>query len=331
MSAKTYTFTAATGSSGNIGGNAARALLRRAEEAGQDVRVRVAARNVDKAKKAFAEFGDRVEVVEFDFTRPETYAAAVEGAEAVFVGVPETNGLDTPERIEAFLKAAEAVQPRPPLLTRLASGHMRHGEVDARKFAKQTGCVLFDNQFFGSEALEAAREAARVPVVLVDVSAWFFQNLSTQLRPFVAAGELALPNDNANLSRIDTRDVGEFFAAVMLGRDEHENRDYLVTGAVRMTPAEQVRVISEATGRTVTSSTGEEPLKSILSQQPAGPGVTMWDLMLPFHRTEALFGAAKFDLVPETYERVTGLTHRRFEDYVREEAAKGVFDAAPAQ
>ena len=159
-STKAYLLTGAIGSNGNIGGEAARALLARAKDAGAKVRVRIGARNLDKARAAYAEYGDAVEVVPFDFGKPETYGPALAGTEAALLGAPEMGGMDTPELLEAFVLAAEAVKPRPPLVTRLSTGSTSHYGLDIRKLCVEHSVVTRTSSRY-SKLMESGRSSTK--------------------------------------------------------------------------------------------------------------------------------------------------------------------------
>ena len=85
-----------TGATGNVGGPLTDELLRRG------VRVRAAVGNVERAR---AKLGDSVEYVRFDFTRPETYAAAFDGVGSMFLLRPPQIS-DTQHTIDPAIAAA---------------------------------------------------------------------------------------------------------------------------------------------------------------------------------------------------------------------------------
>ena len=68
-----------TGASGNVGAEIVKLLL------AEGLAVRAADR---KPARLTQRFGDQLETVEFDFVRPETYAAAFAGVESMFLMRP---------------------------------------------------------------------------------------------------------------------------------------------------------------------------------------------------------------------------------------------------
>ena len=88
------------GATGNSGGATVDALLSHG-----DCNVRVAARDVDKAQ---TRFGSQVEVVHFDWEKPETYQAALNGIETCIIVMPVMVDIVTPGK--AFLDAAAATE-----------------------------------------------------------------------------------------------------------------------------------------------------------------------------------------------------------------------------
>eukprot|EP00180_Rhodochaete_pulchella_P001040 Plantae.Rhodophyta-Rhodochaete_pulchella.ctg1861.p1 GENE.Plantae.Rhodophyta-Rhodochaete_pulchella.ctg1861~~Plantae.Rhodophyta-Rhodochaete_pulchella.ctg1861.p1 ORF type:complete len:333 (+),score=58.12 Plantae.Rhodophyta-Rhodochaete_pulchella.ctg1861:55-1053(+) len=330
--ADVYLFTCCTGSAGNIGGHAVHSFYSQLPE-GSTATVRLGVRKPEKARKSFAELlkqsPHRFEIVHLDLSQPSSYATALKDTTAVFLGQPDSGGIDSKALFDAFIDAA-ASSSRPPLIVSFVAGVTGDDKSreELQSLFQQTGCVLFEGHFRTYNALADARATGRIRVSFVDVASWFFQNYVWMFADLIKANYLAIPNGNANLPYIDARDVGDVVACVMKDNEKYANRDFLLTGAVKMAASDWAKKFSEVLRRDVAHSTDPEPLKMALSQVQEAPGLNLWDLMGPFYETEKLMAEADEPLHPEIFEEVTGKKHRSADDFIGEFAAMGVWDPA---
>jgi len=96
---------------------------------------------------------------------------------------------------------------------------------------------------------------------------WFLQNFNTfWVHGIQAAGKIQLPAGSAKTSFIDTRDVAEV-AAKLLVDDQFSNKDFDLTGPTAVDHSEVAAAISKVSGRTIAyEDTKPEILKTGLLQ-----------------------------------------------------------------
>lgn len=228
--------TLVTGATGKVG----RELVARLMENGAEVKA--ATRNPEEAR---ATFRRAVEVVELDYDATETWDAAVQWADRVFL-VPPPFDPRADERLVPFLDWAVQSGARH-LVLLSAMG------VEAR------------------ERLTLRRIEQRIERTGV---AWTFlrPNIYMQnfARGFVARsirdrGVFRLPAGDAHVSFVDGRDVAAVAAAV-LRDDAHFGRAYTLTGPEALTHAEAAAAIGEVAGREVRYEpiSGDEMTRSLL-------------------------------------------------------------------
>ncbi|MGE0632968.1 MAG: NmrA family NAD(P)-binding protein [Pseudobdellovibrionaceae bacterium] len=82
---------------------------------------------------------------------------------------------------------------------------------------------------------------------------WFLQNFNSFWLHGVLQGQLALPAGNAKTSFVDTRDVSEVVAKLLI-EDKFNNQDLDLTGAESVTHEEVADMISSVTGKKVVYS-----------------------------------------------------------------------------
>lgn len=166
--------------------------------------------------------------VRFDWDDPQTWAAAVDGAKAVYLIAPEGPG-----PVEAFV--AQAVR----------AGVERFVVVSGRGIDQAEGR-------FGPGMVEAERVVAASGVGWTVLRANnFSQNFTEDLwHEPVLAGRLALPLGAVGEPFVDVHDIAEV-AALVLTEDGHSGQVYDLSGPESLTFAEAVRIISEVSGRPI--------------------------------------------------------------------------------
>lgn len=209
-----------TGATGKVGRELVRHLV------GAGVEVKAATRRPELVPDG----GDGVEVVELDYDVTETWDAAVQWADRVFL-VPPPFDPRADESLVPFLDWAVQSGARH-LVLLSAMG------IEAR------------------ERLHLRRMEQRIERTGV---AWTFlrPNIYMQnfARGFIARairddGVFRLPVEDAHVSFVDSRDVAAVAAAVLSG-DAHFGRSYTLTGPDSLTHQEVASLLSEATGRPV--------------------------------------------------------------------------------
>ena len=189
-----YLVTTATGTTGS-------SVLSELASAG--ARVRAGVRDPSRAR-----LPDGVDAVALDFTKPETFAPALEGVRGVYLV-------------------------RPPQIARV--GKTLNRFVDEAAAAGVDHVVLL--------SVEEAEKSDRIPHRQVELHLqgsplrWTFlrpnhfaQNLIGPYLGDVRRGRLVLPAGNGRVAFVDTRDLAEVAAAALLDPDRHAGNAYRLTG-----------------------------------------------------------------------------------------------------
>ncbi len=210
-----------TGAPGNVGTPLVEELLR----LGADVRV--AAWDVDVAGNAF---GDAVEVVPFDFTRPESFGPAFRDVERVFLLRPPQIA-DVDGVIVPALEAARAAG-------------IRHVVFLSIQGADK-------NRLVPHRKIEDRLRASGMAWTFVR-AAYFMQNLSTTHALEVRErDEIWVPaGRRSRTAHVDARDVAAI-AARALTEDGHEGQAYTPTGPAALTYDEIAEMLTDELGRPI--------------------------------------------------------------------------------
>ncbi|HUF13844.1 MAG TPA: SDR family oxidoreductase [Longimicrobiales bacterium] len=210
-----------TGATGKLGGELIRRLLKRGVE------VKAGTRSPERCAKLFA---DAVEVVHLDYDVTESWDAAVQWADRLFL-VPPPFDPDADERLVPFID----------WIVQSGSRHV----------------VLVSAM--GAEVREQLA-LHRVERHIIDTGvAWtllrpniYMQNFA---RGFVAAsirssGVFRLSAGDGRVSFVDVRDVAEI-ASIVLGRDDDFGAAYMLTGPAALSHDEVAAAIAAAAGKPV--------------------------------------------------------------------------------
>ena len=210
-----------TGALGNVGAEVVKTLM------AQDIPVRAVARDAAQLRKRF---GDGVEAVAFDFTRPDTYATAFTGADRMFLMRPPQITNVKKEMIPA-LDAAQ-------------SAGVRHVV-----FLSLIG--IEQNQRVPHYAVEQYLKTSSLSYTFLRCS-FFMQNLNTTHRAEIRdRSELYVPVGSGRTSFVDVRDIGAV-AALALTQPGHANCAYDLTGSEALDYYQVADIFSEVLGRPIT-------------------------------------------------------------------------------
>jgi uncharacterized protein YbjT (DUF2867 family) len=209
-----------TGSTGKVGGELVKILISNRKP------LCAAARNPSAGNK-----GQSIEVVEFDYDRPETFVPALSGIDKVFlVARPGDNHSD--KAAEPFID--EMIRAKIHLIVSL------------------TAMGVEQDESFMLRILEKNIEKSGIPFVHLRPN-WFMQNFNcapmhTEIR---ARGTLHLPAADAKLSFIDIRDI----AAVAYGaltEERHSGKAYTLTGKEALSHFDVAEKLSRVSGKKIT-------------------------------------------------------------------------------
>ena len=209
------------GATGRVGSELVKLLIQNGES------VRAATRN---PSTALSRFHNTVDVVEFDYDRPQTFAPALAGVEKVFLTVrPGDNHSD---------KAAM------PLIDEAK-------KVKVQRIVDITSMGAEQDDTFMLRILEKNIEASGIAYTHLRPN-WFMQNFDSgpMFADIKATGALHLPAADARVSFIDVRDVAAVgFAA--LTEAHHAGRAYTLTGKESLSYFQVVEKISRVAGKEI--------------------------------------------------------------------------------
>ena len=265
---------------GKVGQEVVRALAARGET------VRVGARDVAKARAEFP----GAEVVALDFARPETLAAAVSGAHAVFAATPYPL---MPSAELALLDAAKA--------------------AGVKRFVKM-GASGAELDPAGPHAVaEAAVVGSGLAYTLLRPT-FFMQNYALMSADSVRSGAIYEPAAEGATSFVDTRDIAAV-AVAALTQPGHEGKAYTLTGPAALTRAQVAAELSRASGREVKYVAVDD---AALRAAMAGAPPSLVELM------SGLFGLVRQGLtagVSPDVEKVLGRPAGSFAQFTADYAA----------
>ncbi len=239
--------------------------------------------------------GSRSALPPFDWTRPPTWDAVLDGVHAVYLSFyPDL----------ALPGAAETVA----------------GFVDRAAAAGVRRLVLLSGR--GEPRAELSEETVRRSGLAWTVvrSSWFNQNFSEGfLRDAVLAGELALPVGDAAEPFTDADDIAEV-AVAALTDERHAGQTYELTGPRLLTFADATAEIAKATGRPI----------HFVPVRPAEFTAVLREQGLPEDLGELfhLITDGRNARVADGVHRALGRPARDFADYARATAATGVWGTA---
>ena len=235
--------------------------------------------------------------VPFDWTRPETWPAALAGVSMAYVTY------------------------QPDLAVEGASDAIAEVSRLARESGLKHVVLLSGRGEPGAQRAEAALQQSGVPWTVVRAS-WFDQNFSEgYLLDGVLAGDIALPVGAVPEPFIDADDIAEVVVAALTDR-RHAGKLYEVTGPRALTFAQAVAEISGAAGRPIHyRQTGSEEFAD--GMRPHVPEEYIALLLELF--TVVLDG--RNSGVMHGVEQALGRPARDFADYISRTAATGVWRA----
>ncbi len=251
-----------------------------------------------KARNVVTRLVSRSTAIPFDWTRPDTWAAAFDGVAGAYVTYQPD--LAVPGADAAIAEIAAIAKAKGLERIVLLSGR---GEPAAQR-------------------AEAALQASGVPWTIVRAS-WFNQNFSEgYLIDGVLAGDVMLPVGDVAEPFVDADDIAEVVAAALTD-DRHIGKLYEVTGPRALTFAEAVAEIAAAAGRPVryTRIPGEAFVAGMTEAGVPTEVVALLDDLF----TVVLDG--RNTPIAHGIEDALGRPARDFTDYARAVAATGIWEA----
>lgn len=274
-----------TGATGNVGMPAIRALVR------LGAAVRAASTDPGRARQIL---GGEAEVVRFDYRVPATFDAALNGVGGVFLLRPPA--MSDPREMRPFLERARSAGVRHMVFLSLLGIEYNpitpHYRIE--KFIKHSG----------------------VPCTFLRPS-FFMQNLSATHRDDIRLRrDLFVPAGFAKVSFVDTRDIGEAAAAVLMEPERHRNAAYTLTGPEALTYAQAADVFTEVLGTPITYS-NPSPGRFRKDMVARGVSGSLANFMTALYFTTKLGMTSK---VTDDLERLLGRPPRSLGQFVRDYA-----------
>ncbi len=217
------------GGTGSIGRQVVRALSEQS-----DTRILVGTRDPQRAAAAFAHL-PAAEPVAFDFSRPETVRAALDGVDklALVNAMSPLMGQETRLLIAAARDSGVRHVVRSSLL-----GTDEPDPIEEAKWHAEADAVV---------------QHSGIPYTILRPNQYFQNFINFGNDATVRdQGALFLPLCDSRVSNVDTRDIGAAAATVLISMGhEHEGKVYALTGGSSNTMAEVARAISEGLGKPV--------------------------------------------------------------------------------
>ncbi|KAF0092639.1 MAG: NmrA family protein [Fusobacteria bacterium] len=210
-----------TGASGNVGYHVVNQLLKLGEE------VTAAGPDTQKIQKIF---GNKVSIVELDFTKPETFDNALYEVDRIFLMRPPHLG--SPDDIYPFIEKA------------------KNFNIKLISFLSLMG--IEKNTIPPHFKIEKFIEKSGIPYAHIRPG-FFMQNLKGVHAIEIKEKDMIfIPAGNSKTSFIDAEDIGLAIATIMHNPLKHKNTAYTITGAQALDYYQIADILSNLTKRKIT-------------------------------------------------------------------------------
>lgn len=282
------------GATGNIGREIVQALAQH-----QDVQVLIGSRDPQKARAAFAEL-PQATPVHIDVNTPATLDAALDGVNRLVIVNPLSPAMA--QDTATLIAAAQRARLQQVLRTSLLGA----GEPDPIEEARW------------HHAADEVVRTSGIPWVILKPNQYFqnFVNFGTD-HTVRTQGAIYLPYADARVSNIDTRDLGEIAARILVADPAaHAGREYVLTGDTAHTMSELAAALSGVLNKPVQYvAVPDEPVRQGLAQ--TGMPAVLIEAILGWFAYCRQGRAARVD--PST-AALLGRPARGFHNFVRDYA-----------
>jgi uncharacterized protein YbjT (DUF2867 family) len=276
-----------TGATGTIGRAVVKDLVQKKGS------VRAAVRDKAKASK---QFDPAVQLIEFDFEKPDTFSRALDGVGKLFVLPPLTT--NQTELVNALVDSAKK------------SGVQQIVKLSV--IGVETG-LAFKIGDSHAASDQHVRDSGISYTILRPNS--FMQNFINYFPP--RDGVIYLPWGNGKASFIDAYDIAAVAAESFTG-DGHAGKIHTLTGPAALGVADVARILSQASGREIKYVDVPE---SAARDGMLQAGLPQWqvDALLELHaiNKQSLWSAVTSDV-----QEITGRPPVSFEQFARDNAGK---------
>lgn len=273
-----------TGASGNVGCFVVKDLIRIGEK--------VVAAGTDP-KKLQGMFGDTVEAIAFDFTKPETFDQALKDVDRVFLMRPPHLG--KPEDLYPFIDS------------------MKQHNIKLVTFLSLMG--VENNTIPPHHKIEKYIESLEIPFAHIRPG-FFMQNVSgIHAEEIKEQDKIFIPAGKSKTSFIDAADIGVAIAAIMHKPEKYRNTAHTITGPEALDYYQIAEILSRVTGRKITyAKPGYLKYRSdYINKRGLDKGYVNVTVALYFMTR---MGTAK--AVTTEFYKLTGAKPRTFEEFARE-------------
>ncbi len=247
--------------------------------------------------------GSRQATPAFDWHNKETWSAALEGIDCMYVtfqpdlAVPGALGA-----IEELVKQAK-----------------RSG---VRKMILLSGKGEWEAQLCEQVVIHSGLAHTIVR------ASWFNQNFSESfLLDPILAGHVALPKADVKIPFVDTDDIANVVVEALLN-EKHDGEIYELTGPRTLTFEEAIQEIAVATGRNIQFTPITLSAYSKIMEEMGVPGDYIWLINYLF---EEVLDAPGNDIVTQDIEKVLGRKATDFSAYVKSTQSTGIWSAEENQ
>jgi uncharacterized protein YbjT (DUF2867 family) len=271
------------GALGNVGKEVVRSLLAESKP--------VRAADIDE-NRLRQTFGASVECVRFDFTDPQTYAAAFAGVQKMFLMRPPHLSNIKRDMLPAIVATRQAGVKHVVFLSLIG--------VENAKFVPHY-------------KVETHLQEQNFDITFLRCS-FFMQNLNTTHRKEIKErNEIFVPVGNARTSFIDVRDIGAVAARCLID-DGHAGKKYDLTGVESLDYWQAAAILSKALQRTICYR-NPNPLYFFFETIRRGTPL-MFALVMMGLYTSTRFGMA--EPVTHEVERLIGRKPITFQQYTQD-------------
>ncbi len=281
-----------TGATGNIGSEVIRYLMTSAH--GHTVFAGV--RDIAKAQKQFAEY-DKLRYVHFDFEEPDTFAAALQQMDRIFLLRPPHIS-DVERYFHPLISKIKELQV-PEVVFLSVQGTEKSSIIPHHKIEKLIQTFGLDYIFLRP--------------------GYFMQNLTTTLLGDIQSKrQIILPAGKAKFNWIDIENIGEAGALLLDRFDAHKNTAPEITGYENEDFAQVVAQINAAIDRPI-QYRSVNPIRFFAIKQKEGMATGLILVMILLHFLPRFQPAPA---ISDFYEKLTGKKPTTLRTFIEREKAK---------
>jgi len=284
-----------TGATGNVGTEVVKKLAEGKHPVRAFVRNRTQAREITFRG---------VEIIEGDFTKPKTFARALDGVESLFLLTPSS--ADAEQQQCSFVDAAKG-------------GKVKH-IVKLSQLGASTNAPGRFQRYHG--AVEQYILKSRIPCTFLRPNL-FMQGLLNFRQTIASQGVFYAPVSHARISVIDVRDIGAV-AAKALTEPKHDEKIYDLTGPEALTHAEMAEQLSQAVGKPIKHA---EVLPVAMKETLLKSGLPQWQAEGVVEDYEH-YRKGEAEQVTSAVKDVTGYEATYFAQFALDNSAKFAGKAA---